>query len=260
MGDFTALFGIETKHMHTVSLLSGIDSTNSYLRRLSEVLPDGHLAVAGEQLSGRGRQGKSFFSPSDDGLYMSLLVKESKQVNDPLLTAKVSLAVCRAIDEVTGTNMTNGVGIKWVNDVYFGSKKLCGILCEKLTDLSGKPYVIIGIGVNIYTDLLKYPKELRNVACSLYDIMHKQCDKYKLCAFIVSELEKLLESSDNDAVLKEYRARSIVLGHEIIVIRDNQKIRAAALDICDDGALLVRYEDGFTSKLCGGEISIRVKK
>ncbi len=262
MGNLKALTEINTKeYAHSFCLLSGVDSTNTYVRRLCDILPNGHLVVANEQHSGRGRQGKSFFSPEENGLYMSLIVKDKATVNNTLFTAKASLAVCRAIDALTGTNKTNGVGIKWVNDIYFGSKKLCGILCERLADKNGLPYVIIGIGVNLYTDISKCPRELKSICGSLFDICRKDIDAYELCAAIVKELEELLgQNTDNNDVISEYKERSVVLGHEITVIRDGQHIRAAALDICEDGALLVRYEDGFTAKLCGGEISIRVKK
>ncbi len=262
MKDIRFLTGIKTnKYAHSFSLLSGIDSTNNYLKRLCDVLDNGHLAIACEQHAGRGRQGKSFFSPDNDGLYMSLIIKDKNAVNDGLFTAKASLAVCRAIDELTGTSSANGVGIKWVNDIYFGSKKLGGILCERLTGKNGIPYVIAGIGINIKSDLSKYPKDIKSIACSLSGISKKHIDAYELCAVIVTQLEKLLDKkTDVKAVISEYKQRSIVLGHEISILRGNEQIRAAALDICEDGALLVRYEDGFTAKLCGGEISIKVKK
>ena len=103
------------------------------------------------------------------------------------------------------------------------------------------------------------PKDIRGVACSLFDITRTRYDKYKLCALILEELQKVFEL-DNGNVIERYKQRSVVLGREITVIRAGESVRAAALDICDDGSLLVRYEDGFTAKLCGGEISIRVNR
>ncbi len=260
MTDISALAGLKDKpYGSTLSLLSFADSTNNYIRRLSDILPDGHTVIANEQFSGRGRQGKSFFSPPEDGLYMSVLFRNPRLVNDGLFTAKISLAVCYAIDRITGTDGNGGVGIKWVNDIYFGSGKLCGILCERLTDKNGASYVIAGIGVNLYTDRSSMPKDIRGVACSLFDITRTRYDKYKLCALILEELQKVFEPDDG-CIIERYKQRSVVLGREITVIRAGESVRAAALDICDDGSLLVRYEDGFTAKLCGGEISIRVNR
>ena len=119
-------------------------------------------------------------------------------------------------------------------------------------------YVVIGIGVNLFFDRGEAPKEICNIAGSVFDIAGVQYDSLTLCAKITNELEKLFcEKSDAKDILAEYKSRSIVLGHEISVIQGDEARRAAALDICEDGSLLVRYEDGFTAKLCGGEVSIR---
>lgn len=241
------------------TVLSCVDSTNNYVKELSDVLPDGHVVIAHEQLSGRGRQGKSFYSPANEGLYMSVLVKNPDTITDELFTAKISLAVCRAIDRITGTDNNSGVGIKWVNDVYFGKKKLCGILCERFKSEMGNTYVVAGIGVNIALSNASVPKELRSIVTSLHDITKNRYDKFVLAGFICEEFENVFAVSNEEAI-NEYKRRSIVIGREIKILREEGDIRAAALDICDDGALLVRTEEGYTQKLCGGEISIKLKK
>jgi len=243
------------------SVYSSVDSTNNLLKKQADVLPDGHLIVAEEQLSGRGRQGKSFYSPGGEGLYMSLLFKDERIVSDELFTARISLAVCRAIDRITGTDNSNGVGIKWVNDIYFAGKKLCGILCERFSAGSGRMNVVAGIGVNIKTDHAALPKDIRNIAASLYDFTNCEYDKYLLCRYICEEAEKVFDAGFTaEMAITEYKQRSVVIGREITVHRQDEQVRAAALDICEDGSLLVRTEDGMTGKLRGGEISIRVKR
>ena len=130
--------------------------------------------------------------------------------------------------------------------------------CEKSKGADGKMYVVIGIGVNLFFDRGEAPSYLREIAGSVFDVSGVEYHAPTLCAEIVNELEKLLsDENDSEKVLNEYRSRSIVLGQEISVIQGDEEKRAAALDICEDGSLLVRYENGFTSKLCGGEISIR---
>ncbi len=242
-----------------LTVLSSVDSTSNYIREHADILPDGHAVIAHEQLSGRGRQGKSFYSPAGEGLYMSLLVKDEKTVNDELFTAKICLAVCRAIDRLTGTDNNSGVGIKWVNDIYFGKKKLCGILCERFVSVGGNTYVSAGIGINVTLSNAGVPKELKGTVTSLYDITKKIYDKFELASLVCEEFENVLSLCDADA-LSEYKRRSIVIGREIRIVREEGDIRAAALDICDDGALLVRTEEGYTRKLCGGEITIRIKR
>ena len=154
------------------SVFSSLGSTNSYARDNVSILGDGHLIVSDEQLSGRGRQGKSFYSP-DGGLYMSLVIKDEKAVNDGLFTVKACLGVCRAIDRLCGVTESNGVGIKWVNDIYFAGKKLCGILCERLTDEDGTGCVIAGFGINFKLDYSNVPSDIRKTVTSLFDITKK---------------------------------------------------------------------------------------
>lgn len=252
------LEGKAEKYGKNLTVLSSVDSTNNYVKENAAVLADGHVVIAHEQLSGRGRQGKSFYSPGGEGLYFSILVKDPKVSNDPLFTAKICLASCRAIDRLTQTDNNSGVGIKWVNDIYFGKKKLCGILCERFVS-GNESYVVAGIGVNIKLTQSSVPRDLRSIVTSLYDITKTNYDKWTLASLICEEMEKVF-SIDSSEALSEYKRRSIVIGREIRIVREEGDIRAAALDICEDGALLVRTEEGYTQKLCGGEITIRLKK
>ena len=241
------------------TVLSSVDSTNNFVKEHADILPDGHTVIAHEQLSGRGRQGKSFYSPADEGLYMSFIVKNPDTASDELFTAKISLAVCRAIDRITGTDNNSGVGIKWVNDIYFGKKKLCGILCERFKSAMGCTYVVAGIGVNLKLKAGDMPGELRSIATSLYDMTRNVYDKFLLASIICEEFENVMALSPASAI-EEYKIRSVVIGRELRIVREEGDIRAAALDICSDGALLVRTEEGYTQKLCGGEISIKIKR
>lgn len=245
------------------SMFKSIDSTNSYSKERAHLLSDGHIVVASEQLSGRGRQGKSFYSPENGGLYMSVVIKNEKAVEDSLFTVKASLAVCRAIDRLCGTSESGGAGIKWVNDIYYGGKKLCGILCEKFNDALGNKCIVAGFGVNFKLDNASLPQELRKIVTSIFDMTKKKHEPLTLCKYICEETEKLIYNGEfsDDELLAEYKRRSVVIGKEISIITENDThLRAVAMDICPDGSLLVRTEEGVTEKLCGGEISIKVKK
>lgn len=246
-----------------IGIFESLDSTNSHAKRMIGFLNDGHVIAAREQLSGRGRQGKSFYSPENGGLYMTIVVKDKKATEDELFTVKACLAVCRGIDRLCGTDEKSGVGIKWVNDIYFGGKKLCGILCERFADHNGDYCVAAGFGINFKLEHSNIPSELRKTVTSLFDITKKRYDPMTLCAYICEEVEKLIYDSvyTDEEIISMYKRRSVVIGKEIsIITEDNPPMRAAALDICPDGALLVRTQDGFTKKLCGGEISIKLKK
>jgi len=258
------LEGLETEIVgKNCSFFESLDSTSTYAKNHAELLGDGHLIVAREQLSGRGRQGKSFYSPEDGGLYMSIVIRNEKAINDSLFTVKACLALCCAIDRLCGTSEKNGVGIKWVNDIYFGGKKLSGILCEKFTDSLGESCVVAGFGINFRIDHGRLPQDLRKTVTSIFDITKKKLDTVTLCKYICEETEKYLYGStvSDEDVIEQYKRRSVVIGKEISILADGESpVRAAALDICPDGSLLVRTEEGVTKKLCGGEISIKLKK
>ncbi len=245
----------------TYTLLESVDSTNNYVKVLSNILPHGHAVIAKMQHAGRGRQGKSFYSPQNNGLYISFLLKDKRVLEGSLFTAKICVAVCRAIDALTGTTNANGVGIKWVNDIYFGGKKLCGILCERFINRDAESCIVAGIGVNLKIDASSLPTELSDIATSLYDITGKEYSSAALAKLICRELDNVFgEDADNDSLLDEYKKRSVVIGREITILSEQGETRAAALDICKNGALLVRTEDGCTRELSGGEISVRLKK
>ncbi len=241
-------------------VFESIDSTNNYIKQMCDVLSDGHIVVSGMQYGGRGRQGKSFYSP-EGGLYMSVLVKEPRKVCEPLFTARVCLAVCRALEELCGSEKGKEIGIKWVNDVYYKGKKLAGILCERHNMPDGKACVVVGIGINLKIDRSKMPRELRSIVTGVFDITRKQTDRIKLAVSVCEKLKQVFDVKTNEqTILDEYKQKSIVLGNEITVIKDGDFARVRALDISPDGALLVKYEDGLVGKLSGGEISVRLKK
>ena len=248
------------KYLETKSLgrncfyFDELDSTSTYLKKRWKLFSHGHTVASLSQLNGRGRQGKSFYSPKGAGLYFSFLLTEEKYVCDPLFTVKISYALCRAIDALTETQEAK---IKWVNDIYVNGRKVAGILCEALKDQE-RNGILVGIGVNLSIDKASVPQELRGKIGSLRDLSKKKLNAWKLLALILNETEKIYSEDYNENFLELYKARSAVLGREIMVIKGEERIRAAALDIADDAGLNVRYQNGITEKLTAGEISIYI--
>ena len=106
-----------------------VDSTNILLRRKAkEGVPEGCVVIAGEQTKGKGRLGRSFYSPSDTGVYLSLLLRPENILPEQAvhITTIAAVAACEAIERVSGRK----AGIKWVNDIYMDGKKVSGILTE----------------------------------------------------------------------------------------------------------------------------------
>ncbi len=210
------------------------------------------LITAESQSGGRGRQGKSFSSPKG-GLYMTLITKPEAAFAQAMRgTAAASVAVCRAIERVCGLSC----GVKWVNDVYVGGKKLCGILAEAVNDYEKctTDYLIIGIGVN----LIGFPEGMN--ATSILAETGLTVDKNELCAAITRELLTVLDSirGGNFSCMDEYRSRSVVIGRDILLTKNGGTVSAKAVGIDDGGGLLVTYPDGSDETLSSGEITLRL--
>lgn len=209
------------------------------------------LFVAEHQNGGKGRLGRTFFSPADSGLYMSLLIKADEIENDIVcVTTATAVCVSDAIKKLCSITPK----IKWVNDIYIENKKVCGILCEAVTnpDTMKIEYLIIGIGVNI--GISKFPDELKDIATSL----SAKTNKNKLCAYITDNIiDELSHISDRNFITK-YKELSLVLGKQITYTENDETKEATAVDIDENGGLVIQTESG-TKTLSTGEISVRLK-
>ena len=113
----------------TIQVLPEVSSTNTMLReKANEEIPEGYVIIANGQTEGRGRRGRSFYSPVDTGIYLSILLRPKEIATNELtnLTSMAAVAACETIEEVSGQTP----GIKWVNDIYIGGRKVSGILTE----------------------------------------------------------------------------------------------------------------------------------
>lgn len=229
--------------------LESVDSTNTYAKNLLRSGKENDfLVVACEQTAGRGRQGKSFYSPYKKGIYMSLATRPNAPLENVITaTTAASVGVCRAIEELTDKKPE----IKWVNDVYLQGKKLCGILTECISGAGGiASGLVIGVGINV--EAVGFPSDVENAVS-----LGENVDKAALTAKIADNLLELAHSDYPDFI-DYYRAHSLVIGKKINCIENGKITPATAIDIDDRGGLAVRYENGDCDVLRTGEISIRL--
>ena len=223
-----------------------VGSTNDLAKELCKNGKQ-YLVVADSQTNGHGRQGKSFFSPEGSGLYFSLTVNtDSPEFSFTGVTCAVAVACTRAIEKLTDLHP----GIKWVNDIYIDNKKVCGILVQSVTENGRITRLVIGVGINIST--AEFPEDIREIAGSL----NKKMDRSILTAEIVNNILELLRE-EPCRYIGEYKAKSIVIGKDIIYIRDGIPHSAAAVDIDSAGGLVVE-ENSEKITLTSGEISLRL--
>jgi len=245
--------------MKNVICLDTVESTNNILRDMAyNGAADGQVVIANEQTQGRGRFGRSFVSPKDKGIYMSILLRPKGNPADGItLTSWTAVAVSNAIQKICGIRP----GIKWVNDLVLGKKKLCGILTEMLMEgESGSiNYVIIGIGLNVNEKSEDFPENLRHIATSLYEQTGTLYKRSLLAAEIIHELDMLRAGwpGEKSVYLKSYRENSVTVGKEIQILSGDSQCSATALSIGDDFSLDVKQQDGTIKNLSSGEISVR---
>ena len=234
-----------------------VGSTNQEAKKLAlEGAKTGTVIIAEEQTQGRGRMGRSFYSPPKSGIYLSLVLRPDVAARDAvLLTTGASVGVCRAIKKVTGIDTQ----IKWVNDIYMGDRKIVGILTEAVTNFENGQFefVIIGIGLNFKQPEAALPKELEDIVGTLFNKKPDALTRNRLAAEIINEVLMICDDLTNRNFLEEYKTHSMVLGKQIKVFRNNEWEVATALDISDEGGLIIKNQFGQTETLNSGEISIR---
>lgn len=261
-----------------------LDSTNTRAKELAmDGAPHGTVVIADQQSAGRGRLGRRFFSPAGCGIYLSLLLRPGEmglsQCDTVLITTAASVAVARAVSQTLHKELK----IKWVNDLYFNGKKVCGILTEGVVNprrmidprragncsqRQAIDAIILGIGVNYRTPEGDFPTELQDIAGALLNAAEAAPPKDELAEAIAREMLSLLPQMESRDFLKEYRDRSMILGRRIRIfpggasgnhpdISDHGFRVARALDIASNGGLVVQYEDGTVETLTTGEVSVR---
>ena len=218
---------------------------------------EGYVAVAGAQTAGRGRRGRSFYSPAGTGIYMGLLLRPPGLTGDQVLglTTMAAVAVSESIEALSGKKAE----IKWVNDIFVDGKKVCGILSEAMYEVPSGALqcVIVGIGINAYAPEAGFPPEISESAGCVFDKPEVDL-KNSLVAEVLNRFMKYYDDPKSDAVYDEYRTRSMVIDKDIKVLKKDATLKAHVLDIDRDCGLVVRYPDGTEEVLNSGEISIRV--
>ncbi len=237
-----------------IHIYDTLESSNRTAKLLAlDGAAHGTLVLTAHQSAGRGRLGRRFESPAGKGVYFSVLLRPAvSAANAQAVTIGAAVAVCRAVQQLCGLSLA----IKWVNDLYYNGKKVCGILTEAGTNLeSGQlEWLVVGIGLNLTSCPQDLPPELAHKAGSLYPGGPSPVGRAALAGAIARELLSLCPAFD---CLDEYRRRCFVPGHWVTVCTQTETYAARALCIDDDGRLVIERETGRTEALRCGEVTTR---
>ncbi len=241
-----------------ISVLPEAASTNTIVREMANAgRGEGFAVLANSQTAGRGRFGRSFFSPEDTGVYMSLLLRPENYTAEQAvrITTMAAVAMCEAIEAVSEEE----AAIKWVNDIFVRGRKVCGILTEGAFDIESgmMEYSVLGLGVNVYEPEEGFPKALRDVAGAVFQTRRSDV-KNRLASEFLNRFYGYYKAEDKAGYVEKYRRRSFVIGRTVTVASANQKKSAVVLGIDDKCRLIVKYGDGKVARCSSGEISICV--
>lgn len=248
----------ELKNRIKFDVRNSCPSTNSEVKAIAQNGgEEGCVVISSAQTQGRGRLGRSFFSPGSTGVYMSVLLRPACSPEDcVLITTAAAVAVCEALSLCGAADAQ----IKWVNDVFLNGKKVCGILTE--AGFSGKgsslDYAVLGVGVNFYAPCGGFPEDIKNIAGAVFS-EEKQGRKNEFIAAFLNSFFKYYDKLSLREHIPFYRERCFVLGREINLISENEATPATAMDIDENCNLVVELQNG--ERLCvgTGEISLRLR-
>ncbi|MED4599536.1 biotin--[acetyl-CoA-carboxylase] ligase, partial [Paenibacillus validus] len=236
-----------------------VDSTQIVAQQLTAAgAPEGAVVLAELQTAGRGRMGRRWHSPKGKGLWFSLILRPDwlPLSQTPQLTLLTAVSLCRAVRQVTGLD----AGIKWPNDLLIDGRKVAGILLEANVENGTLQHVVAGIGISVNLTEDDYPPDIRAIATSLAIAAGRRIDRSLLFVELLAEWERLyaLYRSEGFAPIKLlWEALTVSLGREIVCRMPQETVEGFAEAIDEQGALLVRLNDGSVRKMFSGDVEFR---
>jgi BirA family transcriptional regulator, biotin operon repressor / biotin---[acetyl-CoA-carboxylase] ligase len=250
--------GLKTKFLgQVIHYEESVDSTQKIAQRLAyDLAPEGSVVIAEEQVLGRGRLERKWYSPKYTGIWMSMILRPRIPIaKAPQLTLITAVAVVQAIEELTGLLPT----IKWPNDILINGKKVTGILTELQAEADQVSAIIIGIGMNVNQTKEDFPEELQSIATSLAIEKGENISRAALIRAVFTNIERLylLYLDKGFAPVKIlWESYAISIGKNIIARTLTGSIHGKAMGITDDGVLMIEDSSGKTHFVYSADIEI----
>ena len=226
-----------------------IDSTNTYLKKEFNKLEHGCVVISEEQINGRTKNEKNFYSPKEKGIYMSILLKKDIFLDSiKLLNLTTFLSIVKGIEKTTELFLKTDL-----NGIYIEDKKVAGVLIEYDQD---ENYIIVGIGINVNNQV--FPKELKDKVTSLRIEKNQEINRKVLICNILEEFEKLICSKryifNREKNISEYYKIFRSLDKKILLISNKRKVIGKVLGINENGGMILLKEDNKKEIFYDGEI------
>lgn len=250
--------GLKTQFIgHRVYAYQQTRSTNDVALRLgANGAPDGALIIAEYQTAGRGRLGRSWLSPPGCCILASVVLRPTIQLyQTPVVSLLAAAAVANSIKHLTKLPAK----IKWPNDVLIDRKKVCGILTEMGTGKEGEKFLVVGIGINVNIDKDSFPISLKSTATSLSILLGYELSRIQLIQQFLLEFENryiLLNHGNLMPIISEVKCLSNILGCQVQMVYDEKVMVGQAVDIDEDGTLILRIGTGTLKKILMGNLTL----
>jgi BirA family transcriptional regulator, biotin operon repressor / biotin---[acetyl-CoA-carboxylase] ligase len=235
-----------------------IDSTNRHAMELARRgAAEGEVVVAETQTAGRGRLGRSFFSPRGLSFYGSIILRpEIPPARAPQITLVAGIAVAEAVEKHAGTRP----GLKWPNDVRLGPMKVAGILTEMESEANRVLHVVCGPGINLNVPSADFPPELRTIATSVLASTGRSVDRATFAADLFGSFEHLYDEflSRGFVCLRErWEAYSVLNGEWVSVEGTGETLEGRVLGIDEEGALRLEGRQGRITRAIAGDVTLK---
>lgn len=232
---------------------TSVDSTNDIAQQwLRDGATVGSVVIADEQLKGRGRRGRTWYTPPNVAIAVSVILKPTVAT-----AARSSMLGALAVYDLCQHLNIEHVAIKWPNDVLIDAKKVSGILPEAVWQNDNLLGVVLGMGINVRN---QFDDELQDIATSLEAATKQHLNRAELITFLLQRIDYWTTHIASDDLLLAWKSRLITLGQEVIITGANRYIVGQAVDTETDGTLLIKTADGSIQRVMAGDVSLRPKQ
>jgi BirA family biotin operon repressor/biotin-[acetyl-CoA-carboxylase] ligase len=238
--------------------LNEIDSTQNIADKLArDGAEEGTCVIAEKQTSGRGRRSRNWASPFKDGVYISIILRPNLKplhiIQIPLIAG---VALVKAIEKTTGLTPS----IKWPNDIFLSGHKVAGILTEVNCDIDTVHYIVLGMGINVNTRKAALPKEVKDIATSLSEECGHEVSRVDFLKNLLVELETVYSdfvTNGFENTGKQWMAYNNTIGSNITVNDGQNVFEGKAVDIDEDGFLIIQTDDHQTQRIISADVTLK---
>ena len=240
-----------------VLFLPEIDSTNNLAKKHSKNnAQEGLVIIAESQTGGRGRMGRSWHSPPETGIYLSILLKPNlKPDHLSFITLLAGVSAISTINEISHQR----ANLKWPNDILINDKKVCGLLCEMTQEKGSSFSVVIGIGINVNQLPEQFPKDLKKTATSLRIVNGSPINRLTVIQSLLTTLDReyrFFLAEGGHSVIKKWKLNTDLFGKKVSVKRGSVIITGTAMNLDELGRLVLRRDNGHAEVIDSGEVTL----